>query len=221
MLPKIRRDQILSTYAGLRPLVSPAKDSSTTKISREHTVDHPIKGFVSIAGGKYTTYRVMAADAVDAAVKDLEGPVPKSSTRAIPLIGAVGYKNLVKQIASLAQSYSISTACVERMLNRYGSLVSDIFQMIAKDSALAVEVVPGAGYIKAEVLYAATHEGARTLVDILARRLRLAMESSDHGLSVATELAQLVAPTLGWSAEDISREVMAYEKYIATEMAAI
>ena len=221
LLPKIRREQIISTYAGLRPLVSPAKDSSTTKISREHTVDHPLKGFVSIAGGKYTTYRVMAADAVDAAVKDLDRKVPKSPTKTIPIIGAAGYKMLIKQIASLAQSYSVSTACVERMLNRYGSLVSDIFQMIAKDPSLAVEVEPGSGYIKAEVLYAATHEGARTLVDVLARRLRLVMEHADHGLSVARELAELIAPTLGWSEDDINREVTNFEKFVATEMAAI
>jgi len=221
LLPKIRREQIISTYAGLRPLVSPAKDSSTTKISREHTVDHPLKGFVSIAGGKYTTYRVMAADAVDAAVKDLDRKVPKSPTKTIPIIGAAGYKMLIKQIASLAQSYSVSTACVERMLNRYGSLVSDIFQMIAKDPSLAVEVEPGSGYIKAEVLYAATHEGARTLVDVLARRLRLVMEHADHGLSVARELAELIAPTLGWSDDDINREVTNFEKFVATEMAAI
>jgi len=221
LLPKIRREQIISTYAGLRPLVSPAKDSSTTKISREHTVDHPLKGFVSIAGGKYTTYRVMAADAVDAAVKDLDRKVPKSPTKTIPIIGAAGYKMLIKQIASLAQSYSVSTACVERMLNRYGSLVSDIFQMIAKDPSLAVEVEPGSGYIKAEVLYAATHEGARTLVDVLARRLRLVMEHADHGLSVARELAELIAPTLGWSEDNINREVTNFEKFVATEMAAI
>ena len=221
LLPKIRREQIISTYAGLRPLVSPAKDSSTTKISREHTVDHPLKGFVSIAGGKYTTYRVMAADAGDAAVKDLDRKVPKSPTKTIPIIGAAGYKMLIKQIASLAQSYSVSTACVERMLNRYGSLVSDIFQMIAKDPSLAVEVEPGSGYIKAEVLYAATHEGARTLVDVLARRLRLVMEHADHGLSVARELAELIAPTLGWSEDDINREVTNFEKFVATEMAAI
>ncbi len=221
LLPKLRREQILSVYAGLRPLVSPAKDSSTTKISREHSVDHPLKGFVSIAGGKYTTYRVMAADAVDAAVKDLEAKTPKSATRTIPIIGAVGYKTLIKQVSGLAQSYSLSTACVERMLNRYGSLISDIFEMISKDSSLCAEVLPGAGYIKAEVLYAATHEGARNLVDILARRLRLVMETSDHGLSVARELAELVAPTLGWDGEDISREVAAFEKYIATEMAAL
>ncbi len=221
LLPKIRREQILSVYAGLRPLVSPTKDSSTTKISREHSVDHPLKGFVSIAGGKYTTYRVMAADAVDAAVKDLEGPVSKSSTKSIPLIGAVGYKNLVKQIAALAQSYSVSTLCVERMLNRYGSLISDIFQLISKDPSLAVEVLPGAGYIKAEVLYAATHEGARTLKDILARRLRIAMESSDHGLLVIQEIAELVAPTLGWSAEDVALAIADYKQYIAVEMAAM
>jgi glycerol-3-phosphate dehydrogenase len=221
LLPKIRREQILSVYAGLRPLVSPTKDSSTTKISREHSVDHPLKGFVSIAGGKYTTYRVMAADAVDAAVKDLEGPVSKCSTKSIPLIGAVGYKNLVKQIAALAQSYSVSTLCVERMLNRYGSLISDIFQLIAKDPSLAVEVLPGAGYIKAEVLYAATHEGARTLKDILARRLRLAMESPDHGLLVIQEIAELVAPTLGWSVEDVALAIADYKQYIAVEMAAM
>jgi glycerol-3-phosphate dehydrogenase len=221
LLPKLRREQILSVYAGLRPLVSPAKDSSTTKISREHSVDHPLKGFVSIAGGKYTTYRVMAADAVDAAVKDLDQKVAKSSTRTIPVIGAVGYKTLIKQVAGLAQSYSLSTACVERMLNRYGSLISDIFEMISKDPNLALEVLPGAGYIKAEVLYAATHEGARSLVDILARRLRLVMETSDHGLSSAQELAELVAPTLGWDSADIAREVAAFEQYIATEMAAM
>ena len=221
LLPKIRREQILSTYAGLRPLVSPAKDSSTTKISREHTVDHPVKGFVSIAGGKYTTYRVMAADAVDAAVKDLDKSSPKSSTKSIALIGAAGYSTLMKQIASLAQSYSVSTACVERMLNRYGSLVSDIFQTIAKDASLAEEILPGAGYLKAEALYAVSHEGARTLVDVLARRLRLAMETSDHGLSVAQEIAELIAPTLEWKKADIKREVAAFGKYVATEVAAI
>jgi glycerol-3-phosphate dehydrogenase len=221
LLPKIRREQILSIYAGLRPLVSPAKDSSTTKISREHTVDHPIKGFVSIAGGKYTTYRVMAADAVDAAVKDLEQKVPKSSTKTIPIIGAAGYKNLIKQIPLLAQSYSMSTASVERMLNRYGSLINDIFQLISKNPDLATEFLPGSGYIKAEVLYAATHEGARSLVDILARRLRLVMESGDHGLSVAEELAILVAPTLGWNESDIDRQVIDFQTYISTEMAGL
>ena len=107
------------------------------------------------------------------------------------------------------------------MLNRYGSLVSDIFQVIAKDSSLAAEVEPGSGYIKAEVLYAVTHEGARTLVDVLARRLRLVMEHSDHGLSVARELAELIAPTLGWTTDDIDREVHDFEKFVATEMAAI
>jgi len=221
LLPKIRKDQILSTYAGLRPLVSPAKNSSTTKISREHTVDHPLPGFVSIAGGKYTTYRVMAKDAVDAAVKDIEGSIPKSNTKSIPLLGAAGYKNLVKQIASLAQSYSVSTACVERLLNRYGSLSSDIFQMIHADQDMAKEILPGAGYIKAEVIYAVTHEGARTLVDLLARRLRLVMETADHGVSIAQEVADLIAPYLDWSAKETKAQVQSFHEFINTEMTAI
>ena len=221
LLPKIRRDQILSVYAGLRPLVSPSKDSTTTKISREHTVDHPLKGFVSIAGGKYTTYRVMAADAVNAAAKDLEQKVSKSVTKTIPIVGAAGFRNLIKQIPLLAQSYSVSTASVEHLINRYGSLVSDIFQMISKDSSLGQEMFPGSGYLKAEVRYAVTHEGARSLVDVLVRRLRIAIEQSDHGVALSREVAEFVAPTLGWSASEIDHEVIEYEKYIAMEMAAI
>ncbi|HEY4899083.1 MAG TPA: glycerol-3-phosphate dehydrogenase C-terminal domain-containing protein, partial [Candidatus Nanopelagicaceae bacterium] len=160
-------------------------------------------------------------DAVDAAIKDLDQKVSKSSTKSIPIIGAAGYRNLIKQIPLLAQSYSVSTACVERLLNRYGSLVSDIFQMISKNPSLAEEVSPGSGYIKAEVIYAVTHEGARSLVDILARRLRLTMEVSNQGVTVSRELAELAAPTLGWSASDIDREVTAFEKYVDMEMAAI
>jgi glycerol-3-phosphate dehydrogenase len=221
LIPKIRRDQILSVYAGLRPLVSPAKDSSTTKISREHTVDHPVKGFVSIAGGKYTTYRVMAADAVDAAVKDIKGKVPKSPTKKIPLLGAVGYRMLRGDIPALADKYSLSTACIERMLNRYGSLINDLFAMITENPDLSTEILPGAGYIKAEAIYAVTHEGARSLVDVMNRRLRFAMEDSHQGLSVSQEIADLIAPTLKWKATDIKREISAYKKFVDVEMVAI
>ena len=221
LIPKIRKEQILSVYAGLRPLVSPAKDSSTTKISREHTVDHPVKGFVSIAGGKYTTYRVMAADAVDAAVKDIKGKVPKSPTKKIPLLGAVGYRMLRGEIPALADKYSLSTACVERMLNRYGSLINDLFEMISENPDLATEILPGAGYIKAEAIYAVTHEGARSLVDVMSRRLRFAMEDSHQGLNVSQEIADLIAPTLKWKAADKKREISTYKKFVDVEMVAI
>jgi len=221
LIPKIRRDQILSVYAGLRPLVSPAKDSSTTKISREHTVDHPVKGFVSIAGGKYTTYRVMAVDAVDAAVKDIKGKVPKSPTKKIPLLGAVGYRMLRGDIPALADKYSLSTACIERLLNRYGSLINDLFEMINENPDLATEILPGTGYIKAEAIYAVTHEGARSLVDVMNRRLRFAMEDSHQGLGVSQEIADLIAPTLKWKAADKKREISAYKKFVDVEMVAI
>ena len=221
LIPKIRKEQILSVYAGLRPLVSPAKDSSTTKISREHTVDHPVKGFVSIAGGKYTTYRVMAADAVDVAVKDIKGKIPKSPTKKIPLLGAEGYRMLLGDIPRLAEKYSLSTVCIERMLNRYGSLINDLFEMITENPDLATEILPGTGYLKAEAIYAVTHEGARSLVDVMSRRLRFAMEDSHQGLNVSQEIADLIAPTLKWKAADKKREVSAYKKFVDAEMVAI
>lgn len=221
LIPKISREQVLSTYAGIRPLVSPTKDSSTTKISREHTVDHPIDGFVSIAGGKYTTYRIMAKDAVDAAVKDLGFNVPKSKTSKIPLLGAVGYDSLKKSVTSLAESYSMSTATIEHLLNRYGTAISDILNLIYKDSDLSKELLPGSYYVRAEVLYAATHEGARSLVDVLVRRLRVAMESKNHGLDISQECAELIAPVLGWNKAEIKRQVLTFEKYVTLEMSAV
>lgn len=221
LVPQISKEQVLAVYAGLRPLVSPAKDSSTTKISREHTVDHPVKGFVSIAGGKYTTYRVMAQDAVDAAVKDLGGAIAPSSTRSIPLYGAVGYSELEKKTTTLAQEHHLSTAMITHLLNRYGSALYEIFELIVRDSALAEELAPHCGYLKAEALYAVTHEGARSLEDILERRLRISIESAAHGLDIAREVSELVAPTLGWSEAEIQAQINSYIATINDEMAAL
>jgi len=224
LVPQIRREQVLAVYAGLRPLVSPAKDSSTTKISREHTVDHPTKGFVSIAGGKYTTYRVMAKDAVDAAVKDLANKnlkIGASTTRTIPLFGAEGYKEILKNITHVAQENQLTTASVNHLLGRYGAAATDIFELIAADATLGEELVSGLDYLKAEALYAVTAEGARSLEDILERRLRISIESAAHGTDIATAVAHLVAKPLGWSAADIAAQIATYSAKIASEMVAL
>ncbi len=221
LVPQIRIDQVISTYAGLRPLVSPAKDSSTTKISREHTVDHPVPGFVSIAGGKYTTYRVMAKDAVDAAVKDLGHKVPASTTRTIPLFGADGYRELEKNITHLAQERQMSTATITHLLNRYGSAITDLFAAIAVEPQLGELLLEGQPYIKAEVRYAVTHEGARSLEDVLERRLRLSIESGEHGVAIALLVAGLIAPILGWSDAEIESEIATYTQKMKAEMASL
>ena len=221
LVPQIRTDQVISTYAGLRPLVSPAKDSNTTKISREHTVDHPVPGFVSIAGGKYTTYRVMAKDAVDAAVKDLDYKVPASTTRAIPLFGADGYRELEKNITHLAQERQMSTVTITHLLNRYGSAITDLFATIEVESQLGELLLEGQPYIKAEVRYAVTHEGARSLEDVLERRLRISIESGEHGVAIALLVAGLIAPILGWSDAEIESEIATYTQKMKAEMASL
>jgi glycerol-3-phosphate dehydrogenase len=221
LVPQIRTDQVISTYAGLRPLVSPAKDSNTTKISREHTVDHPVPGFVSIAGGKYTTYRVMAKDAVDAAVKDLDYKVPASTTRAIPLFGADGYRELEKNITHLAQERQMSTVTITHLLNRYGSAITDLFATIEVESQLGELLIEGQPYIKAEVRYAVTHEGARSLEDVLERRLRISIESGEHGVAIALLVAGLIAPILGWSDAEIESEIATYTQKMKAEMASL
>jgi glycerol-3-phosphate dehydrogenase len=144
-------------------------------------VGHPVPGLVVVAGGKYTTYRVMAADAVDEAVRGLDARVPDSCTDQVPLLGADGYRALWNQRRALAVSAGIHVARVEHLLNRYGSCVHELLTMLRDEPSLAT-ALPGADdYLQVEALYAVTHEGARHLDDVLARRTRISIESWDRG----------------------------------------
>ncbi len=203
-------------YAGLRPLLSGESDS-TSKLSREHAVAHPAPGLVVVAGGKYTTYRVMARDAVDAAVHALDAKVPPSVTEDVPLLGAEGYQATKNARYLLAGHYGLHVARIEHLIGRYGSLVDEVLELVAADPALG-EPLAGAGdYLRAEVVYAASHEGARHLDDVLARRTRISIETFDRGIGAVQEAARLVAPVLGWSDEQIEREVEHYRKRVDAE----
>jgi glycerol-3-phosphate dehydrogenase len=209
--PKLRRDQVIGVFAGLRPLVSTDPDSPTTKLSREHVVDSPIRGFVSIAGGKYTTYRVMAEDAVDEAINHLRRLVPESVTETLAIIGAEGYSALMNQIPRLAQEFEISESTVEHLLNRYGSLIEEVLAPALQDSELLQPVIPGLPYIGAEIVYAVTHEGARSVDDVLSRRTRIAFEDRDQGLNAVDLVAELIAPHLGWRKVQKSASIKEYQ----------
>lgn len=217
--PKIRREDVIGVFAGLRPLVSTAPDAPTTKLSREHVVDHPAQGFVSIAGGKYTTYRVMSEDAVNAAVPDLRRLVPDSCTETLPLVGADGYSVLLNQIPLLSSKFNLSQDLLTHLINRYGSLMEDLLEMIRADRTLAEPISPESDVLKAEILYAVTHEGARSVSDVLTRRTRLSFELKDRGLSIARRVAELIAPTLRWSEENIGASISEYEKIVGREIA--
>ncbi len=213
----LTHEDIQGVYAGLRPLLS-GESEDTSQLSREHAVARPQPGLISIAGGKYTTYRVMAADAVDAAAEDVGGDVPGSVTEFIPLSGAEGYVALVNQIDRLARHQDLPVWRVTHLLERYGSLVHELFAL-AEDDRTLYEPLPGAEeYLKVEVLYAATHEAALHLDDILARRTRISIETPGRGVDSARAVAQIVAPVLGWDAERLDAEVAAYLARVEAEL---
>lgn len=219
--PQIKADDILGVFAGLRPLVANKTGSATTKLSREHTVDRPTPGFVSIAGGKYTTYRVMAKDAVDLAVLDLRRLVNESVTDKLPLIGADGYFALVQQIPKIAESYSISEATVRHLLDRYGSLIEEILEIIDADPSMSERLIPELPYLKAEILHAVTHEGALSVEDVLLRRTRISFEAFDGGADVAADVAKIIGTELGWGAKERSASVNSFAELMEKEEEAL
>jgi glycerol-3-phosphate dehydrogenase len=215
--PQLRREQVIGVFAGLRPLVSTDPDSPTTKLSREHVVDSPVPGFVSIAGGKYTTYRVMAEDAVNEAINHLRKIVPDSVTETLAIIGAEGYSVLMNQIPRLSHQYSVSEKSVEHLLNRYGSLMSEVLEPAESQPELRDELIPGLPYLKAEILYAVTHEGATSIDDVLSRRTRISFEASDQGLSALDIVADLIGGTLGWSTAQRKASIQQYRELVARQ----
>ncbi|GAB3129043.1 glycerol-3-phosphate dehydrogenase/oxidase [Tsukamurella serpentis] len=217
LVTELTRDDITGVYAGLRPLLAGESDE-TSKLSREHAVAAIAPGLVTIAGGKYTTYRVMGSDAVDAAQAYLPHPIPTSCTEKVPLAGADGYYALSNQTASIAAEHGVHPHRVTHLLNRYGSLIGEVLAMAADDPGLLEPLAGAPQYLRVEALYAVTAEGALHLEDVLARRTRIAIEYSDRGLEAAAEVAQLIAPVLGWSEADIARELENYGARVAAEM---
>ncbi|MFI0777976.1 glycerol-3-phosphate dehydrogenase/oxidase [Streptomyces sp. NPDC021212] len=212
----LTRDDVEGVYAGLRPLLAGESDA-TSKLSREHTVAHPVPGLVVVAGGKYTTYRVMAKDAVDEAVHGLDRRVGPCVTEDVPLAGAVGYNALWNARARMARRTGLHVARVEHLLNRYGALTEEVLELIAADPRLGEPLTAADDYLRAEVVYAASHEGARHLDDVLTRRTRISIETFDRGTRGAREAAELMAPVLGWGQEQIDKEVEHYEKRVEAE----
>ncbi|QEO16237.1 glycerol-3-phosphate dehydrogenase/oxidase [Agromyces intestinalis] len=212
----LTREDVEGVYAGLRPLLAGESDQ-TSKLSREHIVAHTVPGLVVVAGGKWTTYRVMAKDAIDAAADALDGRVPASTTEDIPLLGAEGYQAAWNKRGKIARAFGVHKVRIEHLLNRYGTLTDDLLDLIRNDPKLG-EPLPGADdYLAAEVVYACTHEGALHLDDVLARRTRISIEAWDRGVSAAPVAAKLMAKSLGWDAEREQLEVERYLQRVAAE----
>lgn len=224
----LTRDDVLAVYAGLRPLVAepelPAKQAAerpTTKVSREHVVDAPLPGLVSIAGGKFTTYRLMARDVVDAAVAGLPGSVPPSVTAQLPLLGADGLPAVRASGRRLAADYDVPAAVTEHLIARYGSLAAEVLDLIRADKSLGLPLADGHPYLRAEVAYAVTHEGALHVEDVLARRVRLLIEAPDAGVPAAPAVVGIMAALLGWNRRRRAAELRRYQDFAAANAAAL
>ncbi|MFJ3174316.1 glycerol-3-phosphate dehydrogenase/oxidase [Streptomyces roseus] len=209
-------EDVEGVYAGLRPLLS-GEAAETSKLSREHLVAHPVPGLVVVAGGKYTTYRVMAKDAVDEAVRGLDEKIPDCVTHRVPLLGADGYPALWNARHRLAERSGLHVARIEHLLNRYGSLAPELLALVAEDPSLGEALPSSDDYLRVEAVYAVTHEAARHLEDVLARRTRISIESWDRGVDAARTVAELMAPHLGWDGAHRDREVDHYLKRVAAE----
>nr|WP_308259155.1 glycerol-3-phosphate dehydrogenase/oxidase [Pseudonocardia sp. H11422] len=212
----LTHDDIEGAYAGLRPLLA-GEDEATSKLSREHAVARVSPGLVAIAGGKYTTYRVMAADAVDAAAVDIPSRVAPSTTERVPLLGADGYYALINQCEQIGTRHGLHPYRIRHLLDRYGSLLDHVLG-VADDRRELLQPIPGAeDYLQVEVVHAASHEGALHLEDVLTRRTRISIEYPHRGVDCARQVAELMADVLGWDAEMIDREVEIYTARVRAE----
>ena len=223
----LSRDDIIGVYAGLRPLLQPRlkpgadiRAAASTKVSREHTVTRVAPGLTAIAGGKLTTYRVMAADAVDHALGEALARAHPSATARLPLVGAAGYRALAARAGTIARERGWTLARVTHLLDRYGDELPALLDSIDDDPSLGRPLGEAPAFLRAEVAWAVTHEGAAHLDDVLLRRVRLDIEHRDRGLGAAAEVLAVMAPLLGWSAAEVETERAAYAERVAQIAAA-
>jgi len=196
-------DDVLGTWAGLRPLVRDAGSERTADLSRRHSVRRSPGGLITVTGGKLTTYRRMAADTVDEVV-DVLGRGGRSRTARLPLHGAQGFE----------------TVTDEHLSSRYGIEARTVQAMVAADPSLGEPLVPSLPYLRAEALYAARYEMAHTLDDVLARRTRALLLARDETAAVADDVAALVAGELGWDDAETTRQAAAFRDLADAERSA-
>ncbi|NLE23203.1 MAG: glycerol-3-phosphate dehydrogenase/oxidase [Actinobacteria bacterium] len=212
-------EDITAVYVGLRPLV--AEDSAdTAAVSREHVVRRSRPGLVSIAGGKYTTYRIMARDAVEVAARELPFTVPPSRTEDLPLLGAVGSAEAARRARLHPAAVGLSPAHVDHLARRYGTLALRVLDLAAEDHTLAEPLEGAEAYVAAEVRFAVLNEAALHVDDVLTRRTHIAFEVADRGRRAVEHVARIMAAALDWDETTTSREIDHYRSRLDAESAA-
>jgi glycerol-3-phosphate dehydrogenase len=207
----ITKADITGTWAGLRPLVKSVASGRTADLSRGHQVKRSPSGVVTITGGKLTTYRHMAADAVDEVAAVLGREIGRSRTKKMRLLGADGYESV--------RASAGGDGTLLHLADRYGDEARSVASLIEAEPVLGDPLVPGLPYVKAEAIYAARHEMATSVDDVLSRRTRARLLGRDASAAVAADVAALLAPELGWDAAEQERQVGSYRSSVERERA--
>jgi glycerol-3-phosphate dehydrogenase len=206
-----RLDEIVSAFAGVRPLVRSTRTHDTKKLIRDHEIELDSRsGLISVLGGKWTTYRAMAEDAIDTVQRRLRQPVRPSGSDQYPLAGSSNYTDHYWQ--SLASSHSLPEASARHLAEKYGTRAADVLGLVDVDPGLIELLVPGCAPIRAQVVFSIRHEMAMTIEDILARRLGLQYFSWSLAAEAAPIVAEYLARDLSWSS---SHKDSAIREYLA------
>lgn len=212
MTDEVTRADVVGTWAGLRPLLHSAKDAKTADLSRRHRVSRSASGVITVAGGKLTTWRQMAQDTVDEVLESL-GRSAACGTKSLALRGAKGWDRV--DVGGLDPSVR------DHLAGRYGSEASVVIAMIEDDSSLAEPLVAGLPYLCAEARYAAEHEMAVTVDDVLSHRTRARLLARDASAEAADSVAAVLAAPLGWSHAEQARQASDYRTIVERERQAL
>ena len=210
----LTRADVVGTFAGLRPLIAPS-DGSTVKASREHRITVGSNGVVRVGGGKYTTYRVMARDVIDVVLGQDAAKARPSETAERRLVGAAepdALSRIAGELETIPAVVAAGPEAARRLVDRHGTEAPAVVALGA-ELDLIRPLVAGRPFLEAEVAWAARHELARSIDDVLARRTRLAQELPDRGAAIAPRVAAILGPDLGWGA---SRQALEVEMYLAS-----
>jgi len=206
--------QVSAGFGGLRPLIAADPSKGTKNLVRDHEVEHdPKSGLLSLLGGKWTTYRLMAADAIDAACSLLKNTHPCITDKHL-LWGSKDYRFEIWQ--NLRSETGLEADICQHLLQKYGTYAREVAALAQKNANLRPRIVPGYPFILAEVVYAAKEEMACTVRDFLARRLRLEIEDWQAAISATPAVAKVMGTALGWSAAEETRQAAEYIELVET-----
>jgi glycerol-3-phosphate dehydrogenase len=222
-----RPQDVISTWAGLRPLISQGEAEDESDVSREHEIFVRPDGVVIVAGGKLTTYRRMAKEVVRTAMKWLKKrdmldgrKIRKPRTKKRPLPGAVGLEDRsgegVKKYAhALADEHNIDYETTKHLARVYGTRAERLLALIDKNEELGLHMQDDLPYVWAEVEFACTDDLARTIDDVLTRRVPLLLVGLQQGLDVADRVADIMAECLNWTSEQRAEQIERYKEVVA------